>query len=113
MATDQLEITNNETKQRWEATVDGHLSLIQYRLAGSRITYLHTEVPEALEGRGIASALARAALEDARARNLTVAPLCPFVSGYIKRHPEYLPLVDARYRARLSGPDRSPQNRLP
>jgi hypothetical protein len=101
MATEQLEITNNEAEQRWETTVDELRSLIQYRLAGDRITYQHTEVPDVLEGRGIASAMARAALEDARAKNLTVVPLCPFVSGYIRRHPEYLPLVDPSYRARL------------
>jgi hypothetical protein len=37
----------------------------------------------------------------ARARHLTVVPLCPFVSGYIRRHPQYLPLVDPAHRARL------------
>ncbi len=101
MAADGIRVVNNEAAQRYEAEVDGARSLIQYERKGDRIVFLHTEVPEALEGRGIASALARAALEDARARNLTVVPLCPFVSGYIRRHPEYLPLVEPTYRARL------------
>jgi predicted GNAT family acetyltransferase len=96
-----IEVTNDELAQRWEARIDEAVCLIQYDRQGNRILYLHTEVPPALEGRGIASALARAALEDARARNLTVVPLCPFVSAYIQRHPEYLPLVDHAYRVRL------------
>lgn len=102
MTTDHVEVTNNEAAQRWEATVDGLPSLIQYRLQGSRITYLHTEVPAALEGRGIGSALARAALEDAKERGLTVVPLCPFVSAYIRRHREYVSLVDPTYRPRIA-----------
>ncbi len=53
-------------------------------------------MPAGLEGRGIGSALARSALEDARSRNLVVTPLCPFVRGYLEHHPEYAPLVEAR-----------------
>jgi len=100
-AGDGIAVTNDEAAQRYEAWVDGTLSLIQYERQGDRIVYLHTEVPVALEGRGIAATLARTALEDARVRNLTVVPLCPFVSGYIRRHPEYLALVDPAYQARL------------
>jgi predicted GNAT family acetyltransferase len=96
-----ITVTVNKAEQRFEARVDGALSLLQYDRAGDRITYLHTEVPDALEGRGIGSALARAALDDARAQNLTVVPRCPFVSAYIQRHREYLPLVDPAFRSRL------------
>jgi predicted GNAT family acetyltransferase len=93
MAENEFVIENNESAQRYETLVDGHRSIIQYRLEGDRIIFLHTDVPAALEGRGIGSALARTALEDARARNLTVIPSCPFVREYIRRHPEYEPLV--------------------
>ncbi|MEP7028866.1 MAG: GNAT family N-acetyltransferase, partial [Candidatus Eisenbacteria bacterium] len=51
------------------------------------------EVPEALAGRGVANALARHALEAARARGLHVVPLCPFVASYIRRHDEYADLI--------------------
>ena len=101
MADDGITVTNNEAAHRYEARIDGALALIQYQRRGDSIVYLHTEVPDALEGRGIGSALARTALEDARAHHTTVVPLCPFVSAYIRRHPEYLPLVDAAHRARL------------
>jgi len=50
-------------------------------------------VPKALEGRGIGSALARGLLDLARAQKLKVKPLCPFVAGYIKKHPEYADLL--------------------
>jgi predicted GNAT family acetyltransferase len=62
---------------------------------------MHTEVPEALEGHGIAGKMAQFALEDAHARHLAVIPRCPFVAGYIRRHPAYADLVPPDERARL------------
>jgi predicted GNAT family acetyltransferase len=91
----QISVENNGSAQRYEALVDGFTSLIQYRLDGDQITFLHTKVPDALEGRGIGSALVRVALEDARVRHLTVVPRCPFVREYIRRHPEYESLVQS------------------
>jgi uncharacterized protein len=67
------------------------------------IVFPYTEVPEPIEGRGIGSALARAALDYARDRGLSLLPLCPFVEHYIKMHPEDLPLVEPEYRARRFG----------
>ncbi len=96
-----LTVTNNEAQQRYEVQIDGSLAVVQYERDGNEIIILHTEVPEALEGRGVGSALARSALEDARARDLTVVPVCPFVSAYIRKHPEYLALVAPRHRTRL------------
>ena len=58
MAGDGIEVTNDEAAQRYQARIDGALSLIQYERRGDRIVYLHTEVPEALEGRGLAHELA-------------------------------------------------------
>ena len=88
-----LTAKNNATAQRFEAQVGDHLAVIQYQRQGNRITFIHTEVPHALEGQGVGSRLARFALEYAKAQQLEVVPLCPFVRGYIKRHPEYQALV--------------------
>jgi uncharacterized protein len=88
-----LEIRDNPTEGRYEAIINGQLAMIEYMLTGGNITFTHTEVPEELEGHGIASQLARFVLDDARTRHLKVIPLCPFVSGYIRRHPEYQDLV--------------------
>ena len=100
MADSKLAIEHDAAAQRYEVTVEGLRSLVQYDQQGNRINYLHTEVPDAIRRRGIASALARAALDDARAAQLTVIPRCPFISSYIARHPEYLSLVDPAYPMR-------------
>jgi predicted GNAT family acetyltransferase len=89
-----LNVTHNEGRQRYEVTVDGRSAFSRYQMRGGKMVFLHTEVPEEFEGRGIGSAIARAALDDARRRNLSVVPLCPFIAAYIERHPEYADLVD-------------------
>lgn len=96
-------ITDNAAEGRYETVVDGMIAILEYDLAGDRITLRHTEVPVALEGRGIGGALARHALDDAKARGLTVIPTCPFVIRYLGRHHEYLPLVAQEHRARVGG----------
>lgn len=72
---------------------DTLVGFIDYRLHGDVIRLIHTEVPEAFSGQGHAATLARSALDDARARGLTVRPDCPYVAAYIEKHPEYADLV--------------------
>ncbi|MDZ7362002.1 MAG: N-acetyltransferase [candidate division KSB1 bacterium] len=88
-------VRNNTADRRFELMIEGKLSMIEYLMAdeNTAIVFAHTEVPEELEGRGIASRLAKAALEFAKSKELAVIPLCPFVKSYIHRHPEYQPLV--------------------
>jgi hypothetical protein len=87
---------------QFELTTDGETAVLSYRLQPGFITFVHTEVPERLEGHGIAKKLAEVALAFAREKALTVVPLCPFVASYVKRHPEYLDLVREDHRARLT-----------
>lgn len=82
------EVRNNEAAHRYELEVDGQLAIAEYRLRPGRISFTHTEVPDALEGRGIGKRLVKAALDDARAQGLKVVPICPFVKHYIESHPE-------------------------
>jgi len=89
-----FQVENNAAAGRFEAVVDGQLAQAQYRRVGERILFTHTEVPEQLEGRGIAAQLARSGLDFARAEGLTVVPLCPFIASYIERHPEYQDLLE-------------------
>jgi len=96
-----LTVTNNEDKQQYEALIDGSLAVAQYKRRGNALVFHHTEVPRSLQGRGVASALVRSALEDARTRGLTVVPTCSFVSAYISKHPDYLPLVEPDARRGL------------
>jgi hypothetical protein len=90
---ENITVVNNEAKGQFEANVNGHLGVVEYRRVKDRIIFTHTEVPVALEGKGVASKLAKTALDFAKNEGLTVMPLCPFIAGYIHRHPEYRPLV--------------------
>ncbi|MEA3051823.1 MAG: uncharacterized protein QOG72_726 [Sphingomonadales bacterium] len=82
------EVRNNEAEHRYELEVEGALAIAAYRLPPGRITFTHTEVPDALGGRGIGKRLVKAALDDVRAQGLKVVPACPFVKHYIDTHPE-------------------------
>lgn len=86
-------LVNDEANKQYTISVDGQTPLIEYIKASGKIFLTHTEVPKALEGKGIGSWLVKAVLEDIEKRDLTLIPLCPFVAGYIKRHPEWRKLV--------------------
>jgi uncharacterized protein len=92
-----VEVTDNPSESRFEARLDGELAGIAvYELHPDRIVFLHTEVDDAFEGRGVGSALARTALDDVRGRGgLAVVPRCPFIAGWIEKHPDYQDLVAA------------------
>jgi len=81
-------VRDNKAEHEFELVVDGHRAVAAYQMEGDTIVFTHTIVPRAIEGRGVASKLIRAALDSARDRGLKVAPQCPFVAAYIKRHPD-------------------------
>lgn len=83
-----LTVRDNRDASRFEVVKDGHLSFLQYKRRASDIVLIHTEVPVALQGHGIASLLAKTALQSARAEGMPVVVLCPFVRAYLRRHPE-------------------------
>jgi predicted GNAT family acetyltransferase len=86
-------VRNNTSLGRYELDVEGHIAVAYYKREGDVVTFTHTEVPQELSGRGIGSRLARGALEDVRAAGLKVVAKCPFMAGYIAKHPEYADLV--------------------
>lgn len=87
-------------KPRFEAHVDGMLAgFAEYLIAGKRIVFTHTEVDGAFEGQGVGGALARTALDWVRAGGeLEVVPVCPFIAGWIHKHPDYAELVTPALR---------------
>jgi uncharacterized protein len=85
-------VRDNAERHRFELDVDGHVAFSNYSRAGDVLTILHTEVPKALNGRGIGSALVRGELEIARAQGLKVVAKCPFVAAYLAKHSEYADL---------------------
>ena len=90
-----LTVTNNEAGERFEMLVDGLRAVLTYRRFPDRIEFVHAEVPQSLEGQGLAANVTRFALDFARANHLRVVPLCPYVSNFIRKHPEYLDLVSS------------------
>ena len=87
-----VEVHRRETD--YEITVDGaHAGLAAFEDRGDVLVFTHTEVDDAFEGQGIGGQLARAALDDVRARGLHVVPLCPFIKAWIEKHPDYQDLV--------------------
>lgn len=82
-------INTTAEKKRFELIVEGHTAFMDYILSKKNIIYLtHTEVPEPLEGKGVGSALVAKVFDFIRKEDLKVAPLCPFVAAYLKRHPK-------------------------
>jgi predicted GNAT family acetyltransferase len=89
----ELNVTNNTQRQQFQLSLDGEIAHLEYRMDGDMIVLMHTEVPERLGGRGIASELAAAAFDYAKAHNKRVKVYCPFVKTWLTRHPEWDYLV--------------------
>jgi predicted GNAT family acetyltransferase len=87
------EVRDNPALHRYELDVEGHVAFAEYRLAPDTITFVHTVVPNELSGRGIGSRLAKSVLEAVRKRDLRVVAECPFMAGYIGKHPEVQDLL--------------------
>ncbi|WP_438482213.1 GNAT family N-acetyltransferase [Oleiharenicola lentus] len=88
-----IEVLHNVAANRFEATVDGHLSVCDYAIDESLMIFTHTLVPSELRGRGIAEQLVRAGLAEARAKKFKVVPACSYVAKFIERHAEYQDLL--------------------
>ena len=80
-------VRDRREASRFEALVDGQTAFLQYERRPGAIVLVHTEVPEALRGKGIGSEVVRFALQSARAEGLTIVAQCPFVRDYLKKHP--------------------------
>nr|WP_244665624.1 GNAT family N-acetyltransferase [Xanthomonas phaseoli] len=82
-------------RQRFNIDTDGHRAELAYRREGEImiITHTHTQVPEAVSGRGIAAALVEDALTFARQHGLKVVAACSYADAYVRRHPQYHDLL--------------------
>ena len=89
-------VEKNAASGCYELRVDGHTAQVEYRDEDhGTVRLIHTEVPKALEGRGVGSMLARGVPDTIRAEGRTVVPQCEFIAAYIDRHPEYQDLMSA------------------
>jgi predicted GNAT family acetyltransferase len=89
----EVAVRHNAAENRFEAEVEGRLSVADYQLRGTEMIMTHTFVPPALRGRGIAEKLVRFALEHARTERLRVVPACSYVETFMRRHKEFAPLL--------------------
>jgi hypothetical protein len=69
-------VSDNSAHQRYELAVDGHIAATYYKIADGVITFIHTEVPPELGGKGIGSKLIKGALDQVRAKGLKVVAQC-------------------------------------
>jgi predicted GNAT family acetyltransferase len=81
----------------------GATARLDYRIAPGRLTLVHTDVPDELEGRGIGSQLVRAAVDRAAAEDLTIVPLCPFARRWLRDHPDIAATVSIDWAAAHAG----------
>ncbi len=87
------QVQHNQSANRYEMEVGGKPMVAEYRRVGDVLTFTHTKVPWKPEGQGIASDLIAGALADVRSQGLKIIPECPYVAGYIERHPDLQDLV--------------------
>lgn len=97
---DDIAVDNDPAAGRYRLRVNGaEVGFIEYDPIGQAAVLIkHTEVSPAHEGKGYGSQLVRGALDDIRARGLTVVPICPYTLGFIRKHREYVDLVRADMR---------------
>jgi len=92
--TEPLSVVHNIAANRFELSVEGWLCHADYRRVAGLLDVYHTEVPAALEGRGLASKLVSAVFEHARQHQLRVRPSCSYVRTWAKRHSEVADLLE-------------------
>ena len=91
---DDYELIDNTENHQYEFHIGKLVPKIEYIKSKNGEIYLtHTEVPVQLEGKGVGSQLVEKVLKDIEREELRLVPLCPFVAGYIKKHPDWRRIV--------------------
>ncbi|QAY69681.1 GNAT family N-acetyltransferase [Xylanimonas protaetiae] len=101
-------VTDDPARSVFVATLDDGTVAggAYYHRLGGTVIFTHTEVDPAFEGQGIGSRLAAGALGLVRAAGGKVVPLCPFVRGWMAKHPEHDDLLKTftDFGTRTGGP---------
>ena len=90
---DQIDVTHNPEKNRFETTIDGKLSKLDYLQNGSNFVITHVGVHPDLRGQGVAGKIVEAGIAYARENSFRVVPMCSYAAAYIRRHPEHAELT--------------------
>jgi hypothetical protein len=79
-----------DEKNRYELRIDGQVvGFAAYQDKGDQRVFYHTEINEAFSGRGLSTILITQAVTDARNTGKRIVPVCSFVAGFLKKHPEF------------------------
>lgn len=96
---EEVTLSDNPDAHRFELRKGGAVAAYtEYNLLKGAVMFTHTEVLPEHEGQGFGSRLAAFALDDVRKRGLQAIPVCQFIAGYIRKHPQYLDLVSENSR---------------
>jgi predicted GNAT family acetyltransferase len=96
---DDIKLSDNTAAHRFELIKGAEVAArAEYNLLKDAVLFTHTEVMPQYEGQGLGSRLAGYALDEVRKRGLKVVPVCQFIAGYIRKHPQYLDLVTEHNR---------------
>jgi len=90
---DQIKIVHNPDENRFEVTIDGNLSKMDYIQNGRNFVITHVGVDPSLRGQGVAGKIVEAGLSYARRNSFRVVPMCSYAAAYIRRHPEHAELT--------------------
>lgn len=91
-----IEIAHRPAERRY-VVLDGGRVIGQTRylpFEDRQRIFFHTEVDDAYAGQGLASRLVAHALDDTIAAGMRVVPVCRYVAGFVKKHPDYADHVD-------------------
>ena len=98
-----IEVVDAAERSRYEILVDGtYAGFTHYQHYEGSLVFDHTVIKEDFAGQGLASKLVRATLDDVRARQGEIVPLCEYVAGWLAKHPDYDDLVDRDLLARMT-----------
>jgi uncharacterized protein len=88
-----IQVQHHPEHRRFETQLDGMLAYLTYTIRDDVVCFDHTFVPEECRGKGVAAALVREGLAEARRQQWKIVPACSYVADYIARHPEFADLV--------------------
>jgi predicted GNAT family acetyltransferase len=90
---DQINVIHNPGENRFETTIEGNLSKLDYIQNGRNFVITHVGVHPSLRGYGVAGKIVEVGLKYAQENSLRVVPMCSYAAAYIRRHPEYAELT--------------------
>lgn len=93
----EIAVSENADRKRFETDIEGKIAFVEYIRTKDAVYLTHTEVPNGLEGKGVGSSLVKGVLKTLEEEGAKIAPMCPFVAAYIKRHPEWKRVLAPNY----------------